>query len=62
MTYLKLLIQKTEADTRATESYIKRNLTKLDTYMLKEVSDNITKVNEYVNPGNEISRKTYKPQ
>jgi hypothetical protein len=47
--YLKLLIQKAEVDTRATASYIRRNLIKLDHYMVKKVNDNITKFNEDFN-------------
>ena len=48
-TYLKLLIQKAEVDTRATASYIRRNLTQLDIYMIKEAKIDITKFNEHVN-------------
>jgi hypothetical protein len=49
VTYLKLLLQKAEVDTRATASYIRRNLTQLDQYMTREAKNNITKFNEYVN-------------
>ena len=49
VTYLKLLLQKAEVDTRATASYIRRNLTQLDHYMVNEAKNNITKFNEYVN-------------
>jgi hypothetical protein len=49
ITYLKLLIQKAEIDTRTTASYIKRNLTQWDHYMVKEANNDITKFNEYVN-------------
>ena len=47
--YLKLLIQKAEVGTRATASYIRRNLTQLDTYMVKEAKNGNTKFNEHVN-------------
>jgi hypothetical protein len=49
ITYLKLIIQKAEVDTCASASYIRRNLTQLDHYMLKEANNDITKFSEYVN-------------
>jgi hypothetical protein len=49
ITYLKSLIQKAEVDTHATASYIRRNLTQLDHYIVKEANNDITKFNEYVN-------------
>jgi hypothetical protein len=42
VTYLKLLLQRAEVDTRATASYICKNLTQLDQYMLREAKNNIT--------------------
>jgi len=49
VTYLKLLLQRAEVDTRATASYIRKNLTQLDQYMSREAKNNITKFNKYVN-------------
>jgi hypothetical protein len=49
VTFLKLLIQKIEVDTRATASYIQRQLTQLDTYMVKEAKHGAIKFNEYIN-------------
>ena len=48
VTYLKLLIQKAEVDTRATAAHIRRNLTQLNVYMLKEAKHNIIKFNQHV--------------
>ena len=36
VTYLKLLLQKTEGDTRTMAAPVRRNLTQLNVYMLKE--------------------------
>ena len=49
VTYLKLLIQKAEVDTRATAAHIRRNLTQLNVYMLKEAKHDIIKFNQHVN-------------
>jgi hypothetical protein len=49
VTYLKLLLQKAEVDTRATALYIQRNLTQLHNYMQTEAQGDITKFNQYVN-------------
>jgi hypothetical protein len=49
VTYVKLLLQQAEVDTRATASCIRKNLTQLDQYMLREAKNNITKFNNYVN-------------
>ena len=48
VTYLKLLIQKVEVDTRATALHIRRLLTRLDVYMVREAKNNIIRFNEYV--------------
>jgi hypothetical protein len=42
VTYLKLLLQQAEVDTRATASCIRKILTQLDQYMLREAKNNIT--------------------
>ena len=47
VTYLKLLIQKAEVDEKA--AYIRRNLTQLNMYMLKEAKHNFIKFNQHVN-------------
>jgi len=49
ISYLKLLLQKAEVDTRATASYIRRNLTQLHTYMQTDAKGDIKKFNQYVN-------------
>ena len=49
VTYLKLLMQKAEVDTRATASHIRRLLTQLDTYMIKDAKNDISVFNDYVN-------------
>ena len=49
VTYFKMLIQKAEVDTRATASHIRRLLTQLDIYMVKDAKHNINTFNEYVN-------------
>jgi hypothetical protein len=48
VTYLKLLIQKAEVDTRAKASHICRLLTQLDIYMVKDAKNDITAFNEHV--------------
>jgi len=48
VTYLKLLLQKAEVDTRATASHIRKNLTQLDIYMESEAKHDIRKFNQYV--------------
>jgi hypothetical protein len=49
ITYLKLIIQKAELDTRATASYIRSQPTKLDVYMVKEAQHNFLNFNKHVN-------------
>jgi hypothetical protein len=48
VTYLKLLIQKVEVDTRATASHIHRLLIQLDVYMVRVAKNNVIKLNEFV--------------
>jgi hypothetical protein len=48
VTYLKLLIQKVKVDTRTTASHVRRLLTQLDVYMVRESKNNIIKFNECV--------------
>jgi hypothetical protein len=49
VTYLKLLIQKAEVDTRATAAHIRRNLNQLNILMAKEAKHNIIKFNQHIN-------------
>jgi hypothetical protein len=49
VTYLKLLLQKAEVDTRATAAHIRRNLNQLNIYMVKEAKHNIVQFNQHVN-------------
>jgi hypothetical protein len=49
VTYLKLLIQKVNLDTRATASRIQRLLTQLNVCMIRQAKNSVMKLNEYVN-------------
>lgn len=48
ISYLKLLLSKAEVDTRATSAQVRRNLTRLDEYMVTIADNDIIKFNNYV--------------
>jgi hypothetical protein len=58
VTYLNLLIKKFEVDTKATALHIRRLLTQLHVYMVREAKINVIKFNEYVS----IQINTFAPR